>query len=74
MVDLDPEAVEQAIRITCYGGFLVAQAAAARMLARGRGTILFTGASASVKGYAESATFAMGKFGLRGLLGIAYRL
>jgi NAD(P)-dependent dehydrogenase (short-subunit alcohol dehydrogenase family) len=37
------------------------------MLARGSGAIFFTGASASVKGYAESAPFAMGKFALRGL-------
>ncbi len=67
LVDLDPKEVEEAIRITCYGGFLVGQAAARLMLERGSGSILFTGASASVKGYAQSATFAMGKFGLRGL-------
>ena len=67
IADLDPTDVERALRITCFGGFLVGQAAARRMLARGRGTILFTGASASVKGYANSAAFAMGKFGLRGL-------
>jgi len=53
--------------VTAYGGFLVAQAAARRMLERGRGSLFFTGASASVKGYAESAPFAMGKFALRGL-------
>ena len=67
VAELDPEAVGRALRITCFGGFLVGQAAAQRMLARGRGTILFPGASASVKGYANSAAFAMGKFGLRGL-------
>ena len=67
ITELDPEAVEQALRITVFGGFLVAQEAARRMLAKGRGTILFTGASASVKGYPRSASFAMGKFGLRGL-------
>jgi NAD(P)-dependent dehydrogenase (short-subunit alcohol dehydrogenase family) len=50
-----------------FAGFLVGQEAARRMLPRGRGTILFTGASASVKGFAQSAPFAMGKFGLRGL-------
>jgi len=54
--------------VSAYGGFLVGQAAARRMLARGEGTILFTGASASVKGYAKSAAFAMGKFALRGLV------
>jgi NAD(P)-dependent dehydrogenase (short-subunit alcohol dehydrogenase family) len=53
--------------VTAYGGFLVAQAALARMVERGHGSLFFTGASASVKGYANSAPFAMGKFGLRGL-------
>lgn len=67
LVELDPAGVERSLMVSCYGGFLVAQQAAKRMLARGRGTILFTGASASVKGYAQSAPFAMGKFGLRGL-------
>ncbi len=67
LVSLDPKEVERTIRVTGYAGFLVAQAAARRMLARGSGAILFTGASASVKGYAESAPFAMGKFALRGL-------
>lgn len=67
LVELDPAEVEKALMVTCFGGFLVGQAAARGMLRRGSGTILFTGASASVKGYAESAPFAMGKFGLRGL-------
>ncbi len=67
LIELDPAEVDKAIRITCYGGFLVGQAAARLMLERGSGSILFTGASASVKGYPQSATFAMGKFGLRGL-------
>ena len=65
--ELDPEAVRTAILVTCFGGFLVAQQAARRMAAGGGGTILLTGASASVKGYANSSSFAMGKFGLRGL-------
>lgn len=65
--DLDPEAVRAAIEITCFGGFVVGSEAARRMLPRGSGSILFTGASASVKGYVNSSTFAMGKFGLRGL-------
>jgi len=64
---LDPEEVRRALMVTAYGGFVVAQAAVKRMLARGRGRLLFTGASARVKGYAESAPFAMGKFALRGL-------
>jgi len=67
LVSLDPKEVERTIAVTGYAGFLVAQCAAKRMLARGSGAIFFTGASASVKGYAESAPFAMGKFALRGL-------
>lgn len=64
---LDPKEVERTLMISAYGGFLAGQAAAKRMLPRGTGAIFFTGASASVKGYAESAPFAMGKFALRGL-------
>ena len=64
---LDPLVTKQAIDITCYGAFLVAQQAAQRMLSVGSGSIFFTGASASVKGFANSSVFAMGKFGLRGL-------
>ncbi len=67
LIELDPAEVEKAIAITAFGGFLVAQAAVKRMLPRGHGAILFTGASASVKGYALSAPFASGKFALRGL-------
>ena len=67
LIELDPAEVAKAIEITAFGAFLVAQAAAKRMLPRGHGAILFTGASASVKGYAQSAPFAMGKFALRGL-------
>ena len=64
---LDREEVRKTLTVTAYGGFLVAQAALKRMVERGRGSLFFTGASASVKGYAESAPFAMGKFALRGL-------
>ena len=67
VADLDPENVRQALLVTGYGGFLVGQQAARRMASKGAGVILFTGASASVKGYAQSASFAMGKFALRGL-------
>ena len=59
--------MEKALAVTAFGGFLVAQEAAKRMLPPAHGAILFTGASASVKGYAQSAPFAMGKFALRGL-------
>ena len=67
ITELDPEATRAAIETTCFGAFLVAQQAARRMLQRGSGSILFTGASAGVKGFANSSVFAMGKFGLRGL-------
>ena len=67
LVELDPAEVERALAISAFGGFLVAQQGARRMLAKKHGAILFTGASASVKGYAQSAPFAMGKFALRGL-------
>jgi NAD(P)-dependent dehydrogenase (short-subunit alcohol dehydrogenase family) len=64
---LDRDEVRKTLMVCAYGGFLVAQAAVKRMLERGGGSLFFTGASASVKGYAESAPFAMGKFALRGL-------
>ncbi|HBK07274.1 MAG TPA: oxidoreductase [Acetobacteraceae bacterium] len=67
VTDLIPEEVARAISVSAYGGFLVAQQAARHMAARGSGAILLTGASASVKGYPNSAAFAMGKFALRGL-------
>jgi NAD(P)-dependent dehydrogenase (short-subunit alcohol dehydrogenase family) len=67
LVELDPDGVANALAVTCFGGFLVAQQAARRMLPARHGAILLTGASASVKGYVNSASFAMGKFGLRGL-------
>jgi NAD(P)-dependent dehydrogenase (short-subunit alcohol dehydrogenase family) len=67
LIDLVPAEVEKSILVSAFGGFLVAQEAVRRMLPRRSGTILFTGASASVKGYAQSAPFAMGKFALRGL-------
>lgn len=70
ITELDPEAVEKAILVTGYGAFLMAQAAAKRMLAvpgTGPRALFFTGASAGVKGFANSSSFAMGKFALRGL-------
>ena len=65
--DLAAADVERAIAVTAFGAFLVGQQAVRRMLPEGHGAVLFTGASASVKGYAQSAPFAMGKFALRGL-------
>src|SRR5206468_9563294 len=67
LIELRPAEVASALGVSAFGGFLVAQQAVRRMLAKGSGAILFTGASASVKGYARSAPFAMGKFALRGL-------
>ncbi len=67
LLELDAAEVEKAIAVSAFGAFLVAQAAVKRMLPLGHGAILFTGASASLKGYAQSAPFAMGKFALRGL-------
>ena len=67
ITDFDPEEVKKAIHINCFGGFLIAQQSVKRMITRGSGSIFFTGASAGIKGFANSSVFAMGKFGLRGL-------
>jgi NAD(P)-dependent dehydrogenase (short-subunit alcohol dehydrogenase family) len=67
IAELDPQDVRMAVEISAFGGFLVVQQAARRMIPRGNGAILLTGASASIKGYRHSAAFAMGKFALRGL-------
>ena len=72
VAELEPEDVRRALEVTAFGAFLVGRRAAARMLGQDeadgvRGTILFTGASAGVKGFARSAPFAMGKFAQRGL-------
>jgi len=66
-VDLVPADVQRALQVTTFGAFLVARQAVARMLPKNHGAILLTGASASVKGYAQSAPFAMGKFAMRGM-------
>jgi NAD(P)-dependent dehydrogenase (short-subunit alcohol dehydrogenase family) len=67
VAQLVPAEVERALMVSAYGGFLVAREAVTRMVPKGHGAVLFTGASASVKGYPLSAPFAMGKFALRGL-------
>lgn len=67
LIDLDPADVHRALLANAFGGFLVGQAAAKGMMPRGRGSVFFTGASASVKGFSQSAPFAMAKFALRGL-------
>ena len=73
LADLDPAAVERCVAVNAFGAFLVAQQAAKRMEPRGHGAILFTGATAGVKGFAKSAPFAMGKFAVRGLAQSAAR-
>src|ERR1700685_1334169 len=73
LAELDPAEVQKAVAITAFGGFLITQQAARCMLPRGRGAILLTGATASVKGFAQSAAFSMGKFALRGLAQSAAR-
>jgi NAD(P)-dependent dehydrogenase (short-subunit alcohol dehydrogenase family) len=73
LAQLDPAAVRQSLEVTAFGGFLAVREAARRMEPQGRGAILITGASASTKGFAQSAPFAMGKFALRGLAQSAAR-
>lgn len=67
IADLDPADVQRALEVTAMGAFFVGREAARRMVPQGSGTILFTGASAGMKGFAQSAPFAMGKFAVRGL-------
>ncbi len=73
IVELAPNGVREALQVSAFGGFLVVQQAARRMLPRGHGAILLTGATASVKGFPHSSAFAMGKFALRGLAQSAAR-
>jgi NAD(P)-dependent dehydrogenase (short-subunit alcohol dehydrogenase family) len=73
VAELDPEQVRRSLEISAFGGFLVVQQAARRMIPRREGAILLTGATASVKGFALSSGFAMGKFALRGLAQSAAR-
>ena len=73
IAEIDPEAVRQSMAVSAFGGFLATQQAARRMIPKGRGAILLTGASASVKGFPLSSAFAMGKFALRGLAQSAAR-
>jgi NAD(P)-dependent dehydrogenase (short-subunit alcohol dehydrogenase family) len=73
LAELDPATVAQSLAVSALAGFLVVQQAAKAMLPRGEGVILLTGASASIKGFPQSAAFAMGKFALRGLAQSAAR-
>ena len=67
LLSLDIAAATAAVQVTAIGALVTAQEAVRRMLPRGRGSLFFTGATAGVKGYAQSSVFAMGKFALRGL-------
>ena len=67
ITEIDAIQVQKAINVTCFGAFLISQEASKRMLKRKSGSIFFTGATAGVKGFANSSAFAMGKFALRGL-------
>lgn len=73
VLDIEPRTVAETLAITATGGLLVLQQAARRMAALGEGAIILTGATASTKGFASSAAFAMGKFALRGLAQSAAR-
>ena len=65
IVDTPAEMFEKVWRLSCYAGFLFGREAARRMLTRGKGSILFTGATASMRGAAQFAAFAAAKGGLR---------
>jgi NAD(P)-dependent dehydrogenase (short-subunit alcohol dehydrogenase family) len=67
VLEIAPEDFERCWRVGCYAGFLVGQAAARLMVARGSGTLIFTGATASLRGSARFANLAVPKFGLRAL-------
>lgn len=73
IADLDPSEVEKAVAVSALGAFYAVQQAARRMLPAEKGAILLTGATAGIKGFANSAPFAMGKFALRGLAQSAAR-
>src|SRR5262249_18281346 len=65
--DMETRVFEDAWRVGCFGGFLVGREAVRRVLPGGRGTVLFTGATASVRGRANTTAFAAAKAGLRSL-------
>ncbi|MEO6800271.1 MAG: SDR family NAD(P)-dependent oxidoreductase [Rhodanobacter sp.] len=67
LLELSPADFENAWRVNCFGGFLAAREVAHEMLEQGRGTLLFTGATAALRGGARFAGLAVGKFGLRAL-------
>lgn len=67
ILDITPEKFEYAWKVNCFGAFLGAQQVLPTMVERNQGTIIFTGATAALKGSARFAALAVGKFGLRAL-------
>ncbi len=67
ILEIEPSDFERCWRVGCLGGFHVGQLAAKAMVENGGGTILFTGATASLRGSARFANLAVSKFGLRAL-------
>lgn len=67
VLDLSPEQFENSWKVNCFGAFLASQIVLPKMLERGRGTILFSGATAALRGGARFSSLAVGKFGLRAL-------
>jgi NAD(P)-dependent dehydrogenase (short-subunit alcohol dehydrogenase family) len=67
VLEVSPEVFEQSWRANCLGAFLAAREVLPAMVERGRGTVLLTGATASLRGGARFSCLAVGKFGLRAL-------
>jgi len=67
VLDITPEQFENNWKVNCFGAFLAVKQVLPKMIEQRRGTILFTGATASVRGGARFASLAVGKFGLRAL-------
>lgn len=67
IADITPEQYESSWRVNAFGAFVSAKQVVPDMIARGRGTILFTGATAGVKAGARSVAFGPAKFAMRGL-------
>lgn len=65
LLEVEPDMFEKVWRLGCFAGFVVGREAASHMVPKGRGTILFTGATASIRGGADFVTFAAAKAGLR---------
>ncbi|PPR77117.1 MAG: putative oxidoreductase [Alphaproteobacteria bacterium MarineAlpha2_Bin1] len=67
ILDLSSKEIEEGWKVTCLGGFVFGKEIAKKLLKRNKGTIIFTGATAGMRGSKDFAAFAIGKFGLRAL-------